>query len=177
MRLAVMLTDLPGEQNSSPPTQPTLKSWRGTALSPAEMPRLPSEPGDPARCRASGRQAGTLAYFMPSTTLAQGHRASLTPAPLGFWTYFSSGLSVPLPFSCYLPPQELCAKQVLRIGFITGPSPWGLPSRGLWVQSERGHVPPRVWGQASPSLAPRPTPLVRPVPAEPGGCPHPGARP
>lgn len=65
-----------------------------------------------------------LDHFLPSTTLVRGRRFSLNQAPLG--SMFAEFLAFAL-FICHLLLPEVCAKQVLEIGFITEPSPWGLP--------------------------------------------------
>lgn len=81
-------------------------------------------------------------HFLLSTTLVRGRRSGLNPAPLGsrFAAFRASVI-----FICHLlVPLEVCAKQVLEIGFITGPSPWGLPP-----EDSEGAV-------CSGSLVPRP---------------------
>lgn len=75
------------------------------------------------------------------------------PGAAGLQAAFSSGLSaLSLPTICSL-PQELRAKPVLEVGLVPGPLPGASLSGGSRsrVTDERGHVPLRPWGQASPS--------------------------
>lgn len=64
------------------------------------------------------------AYFLFGTTVTRGKRFCLNRVPLGsrFAAFLASAL-----FNATCFPLELCAKQVIEIGFITGPSPWDLP--------------------------------------------------